>query len=412
MHIYRLCKRLLCARNVNGDRLLYRIVFYCPDRHIEYDGDTPYKVGVGGGVTARVRMARALRKLGHEVTVIANCRKRGVFDGVVYLPLGECCYIECEVLVINTSGGAMDLGSLTAVGVETQLSILWVQGTQVPKSLEQTHFDYLYAPSNFLADYIHNHWGLPLEQIFVTYNPFDEDLYQAADNDHSVRDSYRLVYFSHPDKGLSVSIDVLSKLRAIDPRFHLAVFGGHQLWGQTEIHPGDIEGLFYYGLIGQTQLAHELEKSNFSLCLQTREEPFGMVLTESMRAGCVVVASVVGAFQELVHSGENGFLIDGDPSSEVVHEKAVSIICTLIDSQQLLEKVRTNARSVLWDSDRMAQVWTGHWDWLLSSSKTIDSYEAISYAECKRCAGKCISLQDGLHCIACGHYNAVVDKRD
>lgn len=390
---------------------MYRVVFYCPDRHIEYDGNTPYNVGVGGGVTARVRMARALNKLGHEVTVIANCRKRGVFDGVVYLPLEECRSIESDVLVINTSGGAMDLGSLKTVNLETQVSILWVQGTQKPEGMEHKRFDYIYTPSNFLAAYIHDYWSIPLEQIFVTYNPFDEDLFQAAEKHRYERDRYQLVYFSHPDKGLSVSIDVLSKLRAINPRFHLVVFGGHQLWGQNEIHPGDIEGLSYYGLIGQTQLAHELTKSNYSLCMQTREEPFGMVLTESMRAGCIVVASAVGAYNEIVQSGKNGFLIAGDPSSEIVQDKAVSTICTLIENQQLMNTLRTNARSVLWDSDRMAHVWTGHWDWLLSSLKATDFYKIDLYAECKRCTERSIRLQDGLHCITCGYYNAIVDNQ-
>ncbi len=40
----------------------YRVVIYCPDRHIVYDGRTPDEIGVGGGITARVRMARALAR--------------------------------------------------------------------------------------------------------------------------------------------------------------------------------------------------------------------------------------------------------------------------------------------------------------------------------------------------------------
>ena len=55
-----------------------RVAIFCPDRHILYDGRTPDEVGVGGGITARVRMARALARRGHEVHMIVNCPQAAV----------------------------------------------------------------------------------------------------------------------------------------------------------------------------------------------------------------------------------------------------------------------------------------------------------------------------------------------
>ena len=82
----------------------YKVVSYCPDRHIEYDGETPYKTGVGGGVTARVRMAKALAQLGHDVTMAVNCREERWIDGVHYMPLDQFRSYDGDIAILNTSG--------------------------------------------------------------------------------------------------------------------------------------------------------------------------------------------------------------------------------------------------------------------------------------------------------------------
>ena len=76
-----------------------RVVLYCPDRHLTYDGRTPDDVGVGGGVTARVRMARGLARLGHDVTQVVNCPRRETIDGVDYRPLDDPGQLQADVAV-------------------------------------------------------------------------------------------------------------------------------------------------------------------------------------------------------------------------------------------------------------------------------------------------------------------------
>ena len=51
----------------------YKVVFYCPDKHILYDGGRlPDTQGVGGGVNARIRLAQSLTRLGHQVELICT----------------------------------------------------------------------------------------------------------------------------------------------------------------------------------------------------------------------------------------------------------------------------------------------------------------------------------------------------
>jgi hypothetical protein len=41
----------------------YAICIHCPDTHIQNDGRTPDTIGVGGGITARIRLATHLAEL-------------------------------------------------------------------------------------------------------------------------------------------------------------------------------------------------------------------------------------------------------------------------------------------------------------------------------------------------------------
>src|SRR3990172_8567220 len=109
--------------------MAYRVTIYCPDRHIVYDGRTPREMGVGGGITARVRMAHALQRRGHLVTMVVNCPRRETYEGVEYLPLDEATRLVGDVVIFNTSGGSLDLAPVLALEIEATIRLVWVQGT-------------------------------------------------------------------------------------------------------------------------------------------------------------------------------------------------------------------------------------------------------------------------------------------
>lgn len=383
----------------------YHVVFYSPDRHLTYDGRTPDRQGVGGGVTSRIRMARALSRAGHRVTVVGNCPKATRIDGVTYLPLDRVVRIEGDVLLLNTSGGDLDLTPVLDLELNVGFTFIWTSGISAPGGLAQVPFDFLYAKSNFLRWLAIERWGVHPGKVFVAYNGFEEGLFRRVERRRPRRDPFRLAFFSHPSKGLDSAIAVLRRLRHSDPRFHLLVFGGPRLWGQAEVDPPKEEGLVYGGLIGQKRLAGELMTCSYSISLQTREEPFGMVITEAMRAGCVVLASPVGAYPELVRDGEDGFIIEGDPSSEAVWEGAASHILALTRNPDGLAYLRRNAQGVIWDTDTMARVWEGHWGWWFRNhgSKNREAEPSDGFP-CPACGGKRLLLADGYHCVGCGLY--------
>jgi glycosyltransferase involved in cell wall biosynthesis len=382
-------------------RVTYHVVFYCPDRHIEYDGRTPDRVGVGGGITARVRMARALRRLGHRVTMVVHCPRPARIDGVDYRPLDTVHRLEGDVLVANTSGGALDLRPLLELDCDVRLRLVWAHGTVKPGGLDRIGYDALYAVSNFVAEVAARDWAVPRQRLFVVYNGFEERTFARAERRRPKRDPYRLVYFSHPSKGLEAAVNVLRRLRAADDRFHLVVCGGPRLWGQPETNLRQEEGMSYLGLLGQRELAGELLRCGFSFHLQARQEPGALAIPDAMRAGCVIIGSPVGCYPEYVESGHDGFLVPGDHTSEETRAAATATILGLVRNPDLSEVTRRNARAVIWDSDTMARVWTAHWAWLLEGSR-----EPVDAAPgpCPRCGGESLTLEDGHHCTRCSFY--------
>jgi glycosyltransferase involved in cell wall biosynthesis len=378
----------------------YSVTFYCPDTHIQYDGRTPYTKGVGGGITARIRMARALARAGHRVTMVVNCAKKARIDDGAYRPLEDVKQIQGDVLIMNTSGGPLDLSPILQLDVDVGLKAVWTSGTPRPGGLDEVGYDFVYAKSNFLRQVAYEEWSVPEAKIFVAYNGFEEADFKRAGKSSVQRDPYRLVYFSHPSKGLETSLDVLHRLRSVDSRFHLVVFGGNQLWGQQEsIMPSD-PGLDYRGLVGQKELVRELFGCSYSMNLQARLEPFGMVITESMRAGCVVIASPVGAYAELVRDGEDGFLIQGDHESVDVREEAAKLILKLAQNPDATDYIQRNAFNVIWDTDTMVRVWEGHWRWWFGGQ----SSEEVVLDPCPACGSHRLWLADGYHCTGCGRY--------
>jgi glycosyltransferase involved in cell wall biosynthesis len=266
--------------------------------------------------------------------------------------------------------------------------------------LARVPYDYLYAKSNFLCRLAREQWDVRSERIFVAHNGIEAAHYARFLRRPPQRDPFRLVYFSHPSKGLATSLAVLRNLRVKDPRFTLSVYGGDALWGQQQGAPPDDPGASFHGLIGQKALARELFGCGFSLSLQARLEPFGMVITEAMRAGCIVLASPVGAYPELIRDGEDGYLLPGDHESEDVQARAAELILKLAQNPQASAYVRRNAQTMMWDTDTMVRVWLRHWDWWFEGKPLA----APAGGECPQCGGVSLWLADGYHCTVCGIY--------
>ena len=380
----------------------YHVTIYCPDQHLTYNLHTLDDQGVGGGVTARVRIAHALADRGHTVTLYNNCPKAHTIEGVQYRSCQDFDQVKTDIFIASTSGDGLNLSRLSEVEVQARLSLLMVHGINPPQGVDLGDFDYFYALSNFVRAIIVDRWGVVPRKLFTTHRGVKGDYYQPLGTLAPDRDPFGIVYTGHPSKGLGAAIDVLNLLREKDDRFTLHVYGGYRLWGGEERQIGGEPGLVYHGMVGQRALAREIQRYGFCLNLQDRQEPFGMVLIEAMRAGCVVLASPVGAFPELIHHGYNGFLVEGIPSSPATHREATRVIFSLMKNPSYRDFIRRKAMVTPLAWRIVAEAWDGHWTWALSEDRVVGNPFAL--APCPSCGGMFLPLADGLHCVGCGHY--------
>jgi glycosyltransferase involved in cell wall biosynthesis len=348
-------------------------------------------------------LAQALADIGNKVTLVANVPRTQTHRGVLYKPLPEVSRIDTDILILNTSGGALDLGPASQLEIRARLKLVWAMGAASIQGLDQTDFDFLVVPSNFVREIAQNEWGRSPTQLLVIYNGYQRINRGLAWPAMSRRDPFRLVYSSHPSKGLEAAVGVMRLLRSEDPRFELHVYGGNSLWGGEQQATASESGVFDHGLTGQQRLARELPKSSFAISLQAVPEGFGIAVAEAMAYGNIVLASPVGAYDEVVRHGFDGFLVPGDHHASETLARAARLILGLARNAPLAEYIRRNAICTPLSWDVLAQAWHGHWQWALSGRQLGEDSACLGL--CSECSSPQLALADGYHCTGCGRYN-------
>jgi glycosyltransferase involved in cell wall biosynthesis len=384
----------------------YIVTFYCPDRHVEYDaGRTPDQKGVGGGVTARIRLAQALGRGGHQVSMICNCRRNEVDQGVHYIPLDEAREIQTDILLLSTSGGDLSLEPLLKLNVAARLKILLIYGIPKPKGMEAIGLDYYYPPSNFIRQVILNEWGgIPQEKIFVTH--FGVVKQNFIPTGSATRDRFRLAYVGHPSKGRDAAIGILKLLRQRDKRFHLYIFGDERLWGEKislrKRLSMLVPGIKNFGMINQIKLAQELLTCTYGMFLQARLEPYANTTLEALSAGVIPIASPIGGFPEQIVQGWNGFFVQGSHNDPVTWNETADLIYELSRDPERLDRLSQNARQSTYEWDIVAQSWEQHWDRVQPSNSEQGN---VSTHACPNCKKQVTQSSDGYHCPHCGYFS-------
>lgn len=383
---------------------MYSITIYCPDSHLAYDRPRLDHKGVGGGATTRTRMAYALASRGHRVRLYINCPKERKEMGIETRHFSGLKRDHSDIFIASTSGGQFDLSALGAVELENRLKILLVHGINQPNGLSSYPFDFVYSPSNFIRGKTIAEWGVTKDKVFVSHRGVMEPKFAGRGRQPPVRSLFALLYAGHPSKGLETAVAITRSLRVADKRFHLHVYGGAGLWGEAGENPQPEVGITYHGIIGQRQMAREIQGCSFSINLQHREEPFGMTIIEAMRAGCIVLASPVGAYPEIVTNGRDGFLVPGNPLGVPTRRAAVSLILELVRNPEYADYLRRNALQTPLSWDQVARTWEGHWGWALSAATRKATPSSQVLGSCNECRGIWLPLADGLHCTSCGNY--------
>ena len=318
--------------------------------------------------------------------------------GVRYRPLDTLTQVDCDVLVAIATGAATSLALPPGVPVNARLRIAWFQGYKAQQlETDPLAADYFYVASNFLRDVCVERWGKPPDRVFVCYNGIQQERFEiaAADTRTPSRDPFALVYIGPQAKGLAAAMQIHRRLRAEESRYHLDVLGGNRLWSMAD-PPIDEPGVRLVGMLGQADLVPRLFEYEYCLAPQVAEEGFGIAVQEAKRAGAIVLASRVGAFSELIRTGQDGFLIPEPHPTPAAEDHFVRVILQLAGDPAERARLRANAMKTPWSWTLAARTWTAHWDHVLA--------RPLSSPESARNGESFLDLPDGRHFTSTGYY--------
>ncbi len=149
-------------------------------------------------------------------------------------------------------------------------------------------------------------------------------------------------------KGLRELLDAFSQIHQNATHLHLAIIGKPVFEHEEQYLSALLAQVNANGLADRVHFTGErrdiaaVMQSADLMVLNSREEPFGLVLVEAMSCGTPVLATRVGGIPEIVTDGETGWLIDkGDASALALK------LAELSQRPDLLEQVSRVAKKTV-----------------------------------------------------------------
>jgi glycosyltransferase involved in cell wall biosynthesis len=143
----------------------------------------------------------------------------------------------------------------------------------------------------------------------VVYNGIDMDAYPFREDKE---DFVLFVGRVHPDKGAARAVRA-AKLAGVPLVMAVKIADEfEETHWREEVEPILPEGTQVLGEISVEEKADLMSRARGVLFPIDWDEPFGLVMTESMACGTPVIARAHGSVPEVVADGETGFIVDTD----------------------------------------------------------------------------------------------------
>jgi glycosyltransferase involved in cell wall biosynthesis len=392
-----------------------KFYFYSPIHFEKWDWRSPDDPGIGGSETTVVETARRLALRGHDVTVYAPLRDgcpTAQPGGARWLPLDRADFSRPGVWVLSRCPSALDNFPAEHPNQKTWLvcqDVFYpkkiVEGLTEERAAKldlclalcQAQQQYLLENNPELKDKMRlssNGFKTDLARriengevrcqvcgLRTTEPPGDYDACECAEPKPPVRDPYRIIYTSSPDRGLPTLLKIFKRAREAEPRLTLAIAYGWdnikkcegRYWENVRRECEELmkqPGITWLGRLGQEALYKEFLASGLWVYPTTFTETSCISCMEAQALGAVPVTNPLWALADNVRHGT--FLI-GDPANEpLVRAQYVGEILRLTRDLDLQEHIRSEMMP--W-----ARV---QFNW----ERVVDHYEAWA-ADYRECAG-------------------------
>ena len=293
-----------------------RIAFFDPSGH-NYNVETPFEAPFGGSQSALCYLAIALAALGHDVTTVTHTDRPGrlrAVNGVGPKPGLEKPFLDSfeAVVVLNAAIGG-ELRRVLRPGIPL---ILWTQHAinqpavaSLDDPAERDAWTGFVMISAWQADTYDRRFGSDPSRRIILRNamaPAFASLPAREARDPGLAPVF--AYTSTPYRGLSVLLDAWPLIRAGLPDARLQVFSSMAVYQKDESADNTYGALYercrsspgvdYFGSRAQPDLAAALHQADALAYPSTFAETSCIAAIEALAAGCLVLATDLGALRE------------------------------------------------------------------------------------------------------------------
>jgi len=156
-----------------------------------------------------------------------------------------------------------------------------------------------------------------------------------------------------PEKGLDVGLDVCKNIPARKANFLIAPREEHVPW-LNQLLKQKSENVQIDLELNRRLVIEKYQKAKLFLFPIKWEEPFGLVMVESMACGTPVVAYARGSVSEVIKDGETGFIVNSSPDdirgNWIIKKTGVDGLCEAVEKiysmpEEQYKQMRRNCRT-------------------------------------------------------------------
>jgi glycosyltransferase involved in cell wall biosynthesis len=315
----------------------------------------PSGVNAGGGESATMALARAIKGLGYRVIACAHlptgdCEHEGIefWNFGPEYALHEIAKRLEELPAYHCIAATLVHPFLHIRAQPNCLSRILINHSPalVSSGLETTTvlhaIDYMLCVSDIQRSIILSR-KVDGERIKVVRNGFDPEVFTYAGPEG--RDWDQLIFIGRVDapKGIHVLLQVFGELKGEFPNLKLAVFGDESYWPEFTSHKYELmrklPGLQFHGKVPQREIARQLQTAGMLVFPSQTFETAGLAVIDAQASGCPVVANGVGGVPEYLVEKELGDLVY-DKSPTALRDA----IAALLRDKPRLRKMSESAR--------------------------------------------------------------------
>lgn len=204
--------------------------------------------------------------------------------------------------------------------------------------------DVVIGPSKFVMDmHVDNNLFNNSKKIILPHG-IENKVMNSAIEPHTKGERIDMLYVGGlaKHKGVHVLIKAFKQIKHNNMR--LNIVGKGICEKELKKLANDDSRIIFQGHVQDNNLKTFYEQSDFLIVPSISYETFGLVILESFICGTPVISSKIGASQELIIDGYNGFLIEADNIDELVGSIKYAI--------KNIDKIKTMGQNALKSADQ------------------------------------------------------------